>query len=210
MLHGNAPFCDFVSYVLKQAGFETAEIAAGKPFPQDVRGFVVNVDDLGMNTQGFLRRMASSNVPIICVTADRTILRAANLLDFGADDVLSAPISGILLLAHLRARLRRTQHTENGAEKISIRGLVVDVQSRTVFVEESPVALTFKAFELLVYLLNNRGAVISRNKIMDVVWGTEFAGESRTVDMHIRILRRKLGKHGMYIQTVRGAGYKFE
>ena len=131
-------------------------------------------------------------------------------LDAGADDYVTKPFGVMELLSRIRAVLRRCG---GGREKVvSCREVTVDYERRTVTVGENGCELTYKEFELLYYMICNRGVVLSRDKIMDAVWGFDFEGESRTVDMHIKTLRQKLERAGAHdlIKTVRSVGYKIE
>ncbi|MPN19063.1 Response regulator ArlR [bioreactor metagenome] len=113
------------------------------------------------------------------------------------------------LLSRIRALLRRRDHNKKPEEKLlSFDGVILDYEKRIVMAGDTRCILTFKEFELLYYLLKNVNIVLSREKIMEAVWGFDFEGESRTVDMHIGTLRQKLGEYGQIIQTIRGVGYK--
>ena len=128
-------------------------------------------------------------------------------LDLGADDYITKPFGVMELISRIRAVLRRVKPEENIA-LVSCGGITLDEERRTVTSQGEPVTLTYKEFELLSYLLRNEGIVLTREKIMERVWGFDYEGESRTVDMHIKSLRQKLGACGALIQTVRGVGYK--
>ena len=148
-------------------------------------------------------------VPIIMVTAKSTELDKVKGLDQGADDYLTKPFGIMELISRVKALLRRTQDTEETAV-ISSDQIVMDMDKRTVNVGGNLCELTYKEFELLKMLLVNRGIVLTRDRIMDQVWGFEYEGESRTVDMHIKTLRQKLGEAGSTIKTVRNVGYVIE
>ena len=126
-------------------------------------------------------------------------------LDGGADDYVAKPFGMMELLSRIRALLRRT---ESGGAPLRLGCLEVDPARHTVHVEGKEVALTQKEFEVLCLLLRSRGQVLSRETLIQRVWGYAFTGESRTVDVHMRTLRQKLGPAGAYIETVRGYGYK--
>ena len=125
-------------------------------------------------------------------------------LDAGADDYVTKPFGVMELLSRVKAVLRRTEADAEESSVIALGDLRVDEQKHEVFVKETPVTLTFKEFELLAYLLKNKGIVLSRDKILDVIWNYEYEGESRTVDVHIGSLRQKLGTCGDMIKTIRG------
>lgn len=129
-------------------------------------------------------------------------------LDMGADDYITKPFGVLELISRIKAVLRRVGKDETPEGASSYKKLKIDPSKRTVEVDGNGVELTFKEFELLTFLLNNQGIVLSRDKIMTGVWGFDYQGESRTVDVHIRTLRQKLGEAGEYIVTVRNVGYK--
>lgn len=150
-------------------------------------------------------REKGSTVPIIFLTASDEEVNVIRGLDSGGDDYITKPFKLGELLSRIRALLRRTE-TESGTYRCG--KLTVDPGRHTVEVEGREVALTQKEFEVLCLLLKNRGQVLSRERLIEDVWGYAFTGESRTVDVHVRTLRQKLGEAGGYIETVRGYGYK--
>lgn len=150
----------------------------------------------------------TENIPIIMVTAKTTEMDMIKGLDNGADDYIKKPFSIMELITRVKALLRRCDREK--ADMLVLSNIVLDNVRHQCIVEEKIIELTFKEFELLKYLMINRGIVLSRDKIMLNVWGTEFAGESRTVDMHIKTLRHKLGTEGEHIRTVRNVGYVIE
>lgn len=152
---------------------------------------------------------ATSSIPIMMLTAKGTEYDKVIGLDGGADDYVAKPFGMMELLARIRALLRRSAAAGTAEKDEYCCGtLRVDLAKHLVSVSDSPVSLTQKEFELLCLLLKNRGNVLSRSQILDRVWGYAFDGESRTVDVHIRTLRQKLGAAGNYIETVRGYGYR--
>lgn len=144
-------------------------------------------------------------IPVIMVTAKTSEMDMVKGLDDGADDYIRKPFSIMELLSRVKALLRRTQ--EEAPKLLKTGGIELDHERHLVFAEGAPVELTFKEYELLRYLLINEGMVRSRESIMRFVWGTDYEGETRTVDMHIKTLRQKLGKCGSQIGTVRNVGY---
>ncbi len=151
---------------------------------------------------------ATRPIPVIMVTAKTAEMDLVRGLDIGADDYIKKPFSVMELIARVRALLRRTDSEDQ--EVLRIGEILMDHERHMVFVGEQPVELTYKEYELLRYLMTNPDIVLSREAIMRQVWGTEFEGESRTVDMHINTLRRKLGAEGSRIRTVRNVGYSIE
>ena len=150
---------------------------------------------------------ATARLPVIMLTAKTSEYDRVKGLDSGADDYISKPFGVMELLSRIRAVLRRVEKAP-AASLLTAGRLTVDPARRTVTDGDRAIALTFKEFELLACLLRNRELVLTREKLMELIWGFDFEGESRTVDMHIKSLRQKLGPLGELIQTVRGVGYK--
>ncbi len=152
---------------------------------------------------------STKRLPVIMVTAKSTEMDMVKGLDIGADDYIKKPFSVMELITRVRALLRRTQNLEN--QKIfSVGKILLDDERHAVYVDEKPVELTYKEYELLRLLMANNGIVLTRNMIMQKVWDTDFEGESRTVDMHIKTLRQKLLEEGGCIKTIRNVGYVME
>ncbi len=150
----------------------------------------------------------TKKLPVIMVTAKTTELDMIKGLDDGADDYIKKPFSVMELITRVKALLRRTEADE--ASVLDVGEIELNHERHTVTVGGKPVELTFKEYELLRYLMANKNIVLSRDSIVLKVWGTEFEGESRTVDMHIKTLRQKLGDAGSRIRTVRNVGYVIE
>ena len=154
----------------------------------------------------------TKDIPVLMLSARGTEYDKLFGFEAGIDDYVTKPFSPKELMARLRVILRR--HGGNAREKqepaLSFRGLSVDESGRRVTVDGEAVELTAKEFDLLVYLLRNRGIVLSRDKILNEVWGYDFFGEDRTVDWQIKLLRQKLGPYRENVRTVRGVGYKFD
>jgi len=145
-------------------------------------------------------------LPIIMLTAKSSEHDKIIGLDLGADDYISKPFGVMELISRIKALMRRSKK-ENNNEYL-YRGIEIRHNSRTVFSNDAVVNLTFKEYELLYYLMLNADMVLSRDQILQTVWGFDFEGESRTLDMHIKALRTKLGENGQYIKTIRNVGYK--
>jgi two-component system alkaline phosphatase synthesis response regulator PhoP len=151
----------------------------------------------------------TATLPIIMLTAKSSEFDKVTALDLGADDYVTKPFGVMELVARVKALLRRSAPREGlGGKRYSIGSLEVSVDKHEVLAMGKQVTLTLKEFELLCLLLENRGAVLTRDRILAEVWGYSFDGENRTVDVHIRTLRQKLGEECDYIETVRGVGYK--
>lgn len=156
-----------------------------------------------------LRNMAiTKKLPIIMVTAKTSEVDLIRGLDNGADDYIKKPFSVIELITRVKALLRRTEVVVS--DELTLGGIQIDDARHKCDVNGAPIELTYKEFELLKYLIVNKGIVLSREQIMFNVWDTEFEGESRTVDMHIKTLRQKLQSEGEHIKTVRNVGYVAE
>jgi len=148
-------------------------------------------------------------IPIILVTAKTTELDKVKGLDIGADDYLTKPFGVMELISRVKALLRRSRALQDDKQLV-IGDITLDSERREVHVGGELCELTFKEFELLKLLMVNAGIVLHRDTIMSDVWGTDYEGESRTLDMHIKTLRQKLGEAGNMIKTVRNVGYKME
>ena len=154
------------------------------------------------------KRPATQDIPIIMVTAKTTEMDMIKGLDGGADDYIKKPFSIMELVTRVKALLRRTAKEE--PKLLKLDDLVIDHERHVVTVNNEPVDLTYKEYELLRLLMGSQGIVMTRDVIMRSVWDTDFEGETRTVDMHIKTLRHKLGDYGSRIKTVRNVGYVIE
>ena len=150
-----------------------------------------------------------SDMPIVMLTAKGDDMDKILGLEYGADDYITKPFGVMELISRVKALLRRTSRMNEDSQLIH-EDILMDMDKHAVTVAGQLCELTFKEFELLKYLMLNQGIVLSRDKIMDQVWGFEYEGESRTVDMHIKTLRQKLGVAGSCIKTVRNVGYMIE
>lgn len=150
----------------------------------------------------------TKDIPVIMLTAKNSEFDKVKGLDMGADDYMTKPFGVMELISRVKAVLRRSHKSKVEETVLSFDNLSLNFKKRMVTVDGKQVDLTFKEFELLYYLLKNQGIVLSRDKIMSEVWGIDFQGESRTVDVHIRTLRLKLGNAGKIIQTIRSVGYR--
>ena len=154
------------------------------------------------------KRPATQDIPIIMVTAKTTEMDMIKGFDGGADDYIKKPFSIMELITRVKALLRRTAKEE--PKLLKLDDLVIDHERHVVTVNNAPVDLTYKEYELLRLLMGSQGIVMTREVIMRSVWDTDFEGETRTVDMHIKTLRHKLGDYGSRIKTVRNVGYVIE
>lgn len=149
----------------------------------------------------------TKTIPVIMVTAKGAEYDRVIGLDSGADDYVTKPFGMMELVSRIKAVLRRSGKQDMKA-KMNLGGVVVNVEKHEVTVEGKPVSLTLKEFELLERLMRNKNIVLTRDKLLEDIWGYDFDGETRTVDVHVRTLRQKLGGRGDIIETVRGVGYR--
>ena len=205
---------DLVIYTLQSQGMEAKGFPRPSAFwearaahtPSLVLLDIMLPEEDGISVLKQLRSSARTcRLPVIMLTAKGTEYDKVLGLDAGADDYLAKPFGMMELLSRIRALLRRTEREVN-IYRCGV--LTVDQTRHTVTVNGREVVLTQKEFEVLCLLLKNRGQVLSRERLIEDVWGYAFTGESRTVDVHVRTLRQKLGEVGAYIETVRGYGYK--
>ncbi|MEA5011496.1 MAG: response regulator transcription factor [Angelakisella sp.] len=205
-------------YALRSSGFEVQGFERGSEFfaaakiakPDLLLLDIMLPDEDGLSILARIRADAElARLPVILLTAKSTEFDKVKGLDSGADDYVAKPFGVMELLSRVRAVLRRTMSEPESKQNIlESDGISVDMARRVAHVDGTEVVLTYKEFELLAFLLRNRDLALSRDKLMEAVWGFDFEGESRTVDMHIKSLRQKLGNRGDCIQTVRGVGYK--
>ncbi len=206
------------SFALKNSGYSVCDFECAKDFyeklgdkiPALIILDIMLPDEDGLEIVKKLRKKPETKkVPIILVTAKTTELDKVKGLDIGADDYITKPFGIMELISRVKALLRRSQDMEE-EKSLSIGTIKMDMEKHSVYVREELCELTFKEFELLKTLVQNAGIVLPRNVIMERVWGIDFEGESRTLDMHIKTLRQKLKEEGTRIKTVRNVGYMIE
>ena len=206
---------EIVIYALGTAGFEAHGFETGEllfaaldaGLPSLILLDIMLPEDDGLSILKQLRGGSKTKeTPVIMLTAKNSEYDKVKGLDMGADDYISKPFSVLELISRVNAVLRRSG--AGHGDVLEISGLTLDNARREVCSDGKPVALTFKEYELLHCLMLNKGLALSRDKIMESVWGFDFEGESRTVDMHIKTLRQKLGASSRLIKTVRNVGYK--
>ena len=211
IVEDDSNIAELLHLYLEKEGFETAVAGDGGKGVELFRSFhpeLVLLDIMlpVMDGWSVLKKIReTAKTPVIMLTAKSTEYDKVVGLDGGADDYVAKPFGMMELLSRIRALLRRTE-TENGTLRCGI--LEVDPGQHIVRVRGQETILTQKEFEVLCLLLRNPGQVLSREQLIENVWGYAFTGESRTVDVHVRTLRQKLGEAGAYIETVRGYGYK--
>ena len=151
----------------------------------------------------------NSNVPIIMLTAKSDEASELNGFDCGADEYISKPFSPKILTARVDALIRRS-YSIDSSEIMDVGGIVINKAAHIVKINDEEIELSFKEFELLTYFVDNKGIALSREKILNNVWNYDYFGDARTIDTHVKKLRKKLGDKGDYIKTIWGMGYKFE
>ena len=204
----------FVIYALNQTGFEAEgfglpsqfKAAVEKKEPKLVFLDIMLPEEDGISVLSWLRkRNDTAQIPVIFLTAKSSEYDKVTGLDNGADDYITKPFGTMELISRIKALLRRTSKS---AEEYSAGELYVCPSKHIVKVRDEEIALTLKEFEMLCLLLKNRGTVLTRDRLLEEIWGYDYDGESRTVDVHIKTLRTKLKSCGELIETVRGIGYK--
>lgn len=207
---------ELVLYALAASGFEAEGMEDGKQLEKQLslrQPDLILLDIMlpGENGLELLKKLKNNpktaGIPVIMVTAKGSEYDKVIGLDGGADDYIAKPFGMMELVARIKAVLRRSvNHT--GQDLIEYRGLKILPASHQVYADGEEVSLTLKEYELLKYLLQNLGTVLTRDQLLNYVWGYDFDGETRTVDVHIRTLRQKLGEAGECIKTIRGVGYR--
>ncbi len=206
-----------VSYALSGAGYEVSSFESGEEMK--AKGgktkpelYLLDIMLPGLSGLEILSEIRSDaalrDIPVIMLTAKGTEYDKILGLDSGADDYIAKPFGMMELLARIKAVLRRTERQKQ-KDDLTWGKISISPSSHTVRVAGSKAELTLKEFNLLLYLMENEGIVLDRDSILNTVWGYSFDGENRTVDVHVRHLREKLGDEGQRIETVKGVGYRF-
>ncbi len=205
-------------YALKNSGYEVEEFESSLDFFKRIKERVPTLilldimlpDEDGLEILTKLRAdKGTAGIPVMMVTAKASEMDKVKGLDTGADDYITKPFGVMELISRVKALLRRAANSQEES-LLQYGEIVIDNDKHAITVGGRSCELTFKEFELLKYLMINKGIVLSRDKIMNQVWGFDYEGESRTVDMHIKTLRQKLGEAGSCIKTVRNVGYMVE
>lgn len=219
LLEDDTSIQKFVSYALKNAGFEIVGFETPSEFwaamkeetPELLLLDVMLPEEDGITILNKLRgKDETKNLPVIMLTAKGTEYDRIIGLDSGADDYVAKPFSVMELISRIKAVLRRSNKEEKDGDEYVAGKVYLCVSKHIVRVGNEEVKLTYKEFELLTMLMKYREKVFERDEILEKIWGYDFDGESRTVDVHIRTLRSKLGEGGNIIETVRGVGYKIK
>lgn len=217
LIEDDASIREIEEYALKNTGYEVATFERATPFfdkleellPDLIILDVMLPDENGIDIVKQLRGSSiTKSIPVIMVTAKTSELDLVKGLENGADDYIKKPFSVMELISRVKALLRRTLEVD--VKKLEIDELSIDNDRHEVKLAGALVELTYKEYELLTYLIINKGIVLRRDQIMERIWGIDYEGESRTLDMHIKTLRQKLGDFGSRIRTVRNVGYVIE
>ena len=209
---------DLMIYTLNTAGFEAKGFSCSEDLfealqsemPQLIMLDIMLPGEDGLSILRKLRRQqGQKEIPVIMATAKGTEYDKVIGLDLGADDYLAKPFGMMEMVSRVKAVLRRC-HPRQNPEILAANGIVVDLAEHTVMAGGERIALTYKEFELLRLFLSFPGVAFTREKLLASIWDSDYSGETRTVDMHIRTLRQKLGSYGAMIETVRNVGYRLE
>ena len=188
---------ELVIYTLETTGLKAKGFAEGTAF----------MEALAFDTPKLKNSAKTKDIPVIMVTAKGAEFDKVIGLDSGADDYVTKPFGMMELVSRIKAVLRRSGRVQE-QDMLSVNGVSVDVKKHEVKVAGEIVTLTLKEFELLERLMRNQNIVLTRDQLLEDIWGYDFDGETRTVDVHVRTLRQKLGEKGDIIKTVRGVGYR--
>lgn len=206
---------ELVVYTLNTTGMQARGFEDGNSFMEALASetpelVLLDIMLPGEDGLSILQKLKSSSktkdIPVIMVTAKGNEYDKVMGLDAGADDYVAKPFGMMELVSRIKAVLRRTKQVEK--EELVFENLRMDLKRHEVYVGGHPVALTYKEYELLRKLMKNSDIVLTRDQLLGEIWGYDFIGETRTVDVHVRTLRQKLGTGGEWIQTVRGVGYR--
>lgn len=207
---------ELIAYALNNNGFKATGFPDAQTLYSALRDripalFILDIMLEGEDGYAILKHLRSSletkEIPVIMLTAKSGEYDKVRGLDMGADDYITKPFGVMEFISRVNAVMRRVKSAEEKS-MISYEGIELDLSRRKVHLDDEELELTYKEFELLYYLLINFDVVLSRDRIMNEIWGYEYAGATRTVDVHIRTLRHKLGDRGRFIKTVRNVGYK--
>ena len=216
VLEDDANIRKLVDYALTREGYSVegfgtpAEFwaAVARQIPQLVLLDIMLPQEDGLSVLRKLRsRSDTRRLPVIMLTARSSEFDKVTGLDSGADDYVTKPFGMMELISRIKAVLRRSGKQQDKT-KLSVGGICLDTKKHEVKVDGENAVLTFKEFELLEKLMRNQGIVLTRDQLLTEIWGYDFDGETRTVDVHIRTLRQKLGEQGSLVKTVRGVGYR--
>lgn len=210
---------NFVLYALNNSGLEAVGFECPSAFWEAMKNSIPDLllldimlpEEDGISILKKIREnRKTKKLPVILLTAKGSEYDKVIGLDSGADDYVAKPFGTMELISRIKALMRRTSEENEVVDEYVLDGLYICPSKHIVRVDDQNVSLTYKEFEMLTLFMKNIGTVFSRDKLLQKIWGYDFDGESRTVDVHVRTLRSKLGKCGELIQTIRGIGYKIE
>jgi len=209
---------EIVLYALRTANFETMGFESGDGLFSMLENngkpdlLILDIMLPGNSGLAILKQLRQTpqyqNLPTMMLTAKGSEHDKVKGLDLGADDYLTKPFGVMELISRIKALLRRSNFTPRNSQEYMYQNIKINHTQRTVTINSQPITLTFKEYELLHYFLINKDIVLNRDKILEAVWGYDYEGESRTLDMHVKRLRQKLGSAGEHIKTIRNVGYK--
>ncbi len=222
VVEDDASVRELIVCTLKSAGFDVQAYESGEGFlgaiDKESAPQVVLLDIMLPGIDGFeiftrLHQREGFDAPVIFLTARTTEVDKVSGLNLGADDYITKPFGVLELIARVNAALRRAQKTASikpVQEIVELGGIKLDASAHLLYIDEEKTELTYKEFEILRYFMNNVGMVLTREMLLNEIWGIDTDIETRTVDMHIKTLRQKIGRCSEYVKTVRGVGYRFE
>lgn len=210
---------ELIAYALNNNGFKAQGYSSADSMYEALSEVLPDIFLLDIMLEGddgytILRKLKSNEltkeIPVIMLTAKSSEIDKVKGLDMGADDYMTKPFGVMELISRIKAVLRRHDKapSKKNESMVNFKNITMDLKKRLVYVDNERVKLTYKEYELLYFMIMNKEVVLSRNKLMNEIWGYDYLGESRTVDAHIRTLRQKLGDASKYIKTVRNVGYK--
>ena len=214
----DASIRDIEIYTLLSTGFKAKGFEDGKSAWETLKTekpdlILLDVMLPGMDGVELLKKIKESSslcdIPVIMATAKGSEYDKVKSLDMGADDYLVKPFGMMEMVSRIKAVLRRCK-PKQGVSLLKVKELILSQEERTIFIKDEKISLTYKEFELLQLFLSHLGKVYTRDVLYNEIWGSDYIGESRTVDMHIRTLRQKLGEYGELIETVRNVGYRMK
>ena len=216
MVDDESRMCKLVSDFLTRKGYIVIEAGDGEEAldrfyaDKDISLVILDVMMPKMNGWDVCREIRkNSKVPIIMLTAKSDESSELNGFECGADEYIAKPFSPKILTARVDALIRRS-YSIDSSEVTDVGGIIIDKAAHIVKIDGQEIDLSFKEFELLTYFVDNKGLALSREKILNNVWNYDYFGDARTIDTHVKKLRKKLGDKGDYIKTIWGMGYKFE
>lgn len=219
VVEDDASVRELILCTLRSAGFAVEAYERGEDFleqygkREEPDAILLDIMLPGIDGFEIFRRLSSQSgfdSPVIFLTARTTEVDKVSGLNLGADDYITKPFGVLELIARVNAVIRRCGRSARPQQAIELGGLKLDIPAHTLYVDEEKTELTYKEFEMLHYFMRNPSLVLTREMLLNEIWGIDTDIETRTVDMHIKTLRQKIGRCGKHIKTVRGVGYRFE